>query len=101
MRLLDSFSQLFSQLTGQQLKILLEMKHLYQKVSIQPNAIITQLKEKVGPESQVYFEQIQKHLQGPFSLTDNPTFAGANSLELWLPVKNVELFCEKCGTSLF
>jgi len=97
MAILDAFSQLFAALAGEQLKILLETKHLYQKVSIEPKDIVTQVMEKVLPDKrQVYFAELVKGMQQRLTLTENPTFAGVNTLQLWLPVKNVKLFCEKC-----
>ena len=94
----DVFSRLFSVFTGEQLKILLETKHLYQKVSIQPNATIEQAVKNVSPMHQrSTIEEIDRALQGHIRLTENATFSGANSLDLWLPVKNVKLFCTKCG----
>jgi hypothetical protein len=95
MAILDSFSQLFAVLTGEQLKILLETKHLYQKVSIQPTAIITQLKEKLGGDKEYYLGKIQEGLRQRLNLTERPTFTG-DTLDLWLPVKNIKLFCERC-----
>jgi hypothetical protein len=93
--ILDGFSQLFAAFAGEQLKALLETKHLYQKVSIQPTAIISQLMEKAGDAQKYWFGEIQKVLKQQLSLTERPTFGGANC-ELWLLVKNVKLFCEKC-----
>jgi hypothetical protein len=98
MAIYDAFSQLFSALAGEQLKMLLETKHLYQRVSIEPNAIITKLIESVAQNHQhVVRSEIQKDMQEQITVTDNPTFTGANTLQLWLPVKNVKLFCIKCA----
>ena len=38
----------------------------------------------------------KKGLREPLEVTDNPTFVGGNSLQLYLPAKNVKLFCVKC-----
>jgi hypothetical protein len=97
MAILDSFSQLFTIRTGEQLKTLLETKHLYQRVSIQSNDIVTPLIEKVIPGHQSnYLGQIQKGIRGRLILTENATFDGLNNLQLWLPLKNVKLFCIEC-----
>src|ERR1700728_4410950 len=99
MPILDTFSQLFSAFTGEQLKLLLETKHLYQKVSILPDAaIVTQLMEKEVQKGHQahYASEIQNGLQESITLTENPAFGGMNTLQLWLPVKNVKLCCVKC-----
>jgi hypothetical protein len=54
------------------------------------------MKNVVGSQQPFYSSEIQKGLQKPLSLTDTPAFSGANHLQLWLPVKNVKLFCVKC-----
>ena len=101
MKFFDLFSQRFAELTGEQLKVLLETKHLYQKVSIQPDLITTNLVKKQIAESprdtpDFYVQHIQKGLTERLSLTENPTFDGLNKIQLWLPVRNVKLFCVKC-----
>jgi hypothetical protein len=97
MALLDSFSRLFAALAEEQLKVLLETKHIYQKVSIQPETIISSLMKNVVQAQQAnHSSTIQKGLQQKFDLTETPTFIEANVLQLFIPVRNVKLFCQKC-----
>jgi hypothetical protein len=99
MAALDTFSQLFAGLAGEQLKLLLETKHIYQKVSIQPSAIISKAMHSVVKSNQpVYSTAIERGLQRNLVLAENPTFGSGDAIELFLPVKNVKLFCQTCGT---
>jgi hypothetical protein len=73
----DAFSQLFCALAGELLKELLETKHLYQKVSIQPTEIITKVAARVLQGQQPFIvSEIQKGMQEQITVTDNPTFVG-------------------------
>src|SRR6266853_6514060 len=70
---LASFSQLFAGFTGEQLKTLLETRHLYQKVSIYPTDIIRPLKEKFGPEREYHLDEIQKRSATAIHLRHRPS----------------------------
>jgi len=97
MVILDAFSQLFAVFTGEQLKVLLETKHIYQKVSIQPDTILNDVMKNVLKADQPHISSlIRKGLQEPLDLTESPAFSGANEIRLWLTVRNVKLFCQKC-----
>lgn len=85
-------------LLADQLKALLEGKHIYQRVSINPNPIVKEWRGKVYPSEQDKFdrkvdlalERIQ--FTPASSLTDQPTQGQQHLL-----VRNVKVFCGECG----
>lgn len=86
---------------AEQLRILLETKHLYQSARIDFEKIVTEMREKVISAYRVDFDNRVQQIPAQFTLTGaTQTLVGRIGIEipLWLltPV-NVKLFCEKCN----
>jgi hypothetical protein len=96
---LDTFSLIFAHDSKQRLKLLLEEKHLYQKVRLSADDILKTHGDKIFvPQNRKHYEgEIHKALQGALNATAENQKFQTGEVELVLPVTNVKLFCEKCG----
>ena len=89
MPLMDNITLQFATMAGNQLRKLLETQHLYQKVSIDAKELLDSLNPAA---TAVHLGTI---LNTKLTLTENPT-VHTNVLSLYLPVRNVKLFCGRC-----
>jgi hypothetical protein len=86
---------------AEQLRILLETKHLYQSARIDFEKIVTEIREKVIFAYRLDFDNHVQQIPAQFTLTSiNQSLVGRTGVEipllLLMPV-NVKLFCEKCN----
>jgi len=95
--------KLFSKLASDQLKALLETKHLYQRVAIDPSGEIDPITAGVVEGERESFEKFAEDLsQERFAFSEGPLFAvsrnpSAGPIEvLCLTVSNIKLFCGSC-----
>ncbi len=87
-------------LAAAQLKVLLETRHLYQKLAIDVGPIQARLKEGViVAEKQSFDNLVKRELAGAFAVSEKQLSAqGGNRPLLTLILGNVKLFCAKCDS---
>jgi hypothetical protein len=96
------FTVELGQAMSEQLKVLLETKHLYQKVSISPEKLVAAFKQRVEGGSLRPFEELaQKFLaSASFTPAEQQIFIVErdNTQEPWLTLSlsGVKLFCYEC-----
>lgn len=89
---------------SEQLKLLLETKHLYQKVSISPEELASEFKQRVAPASLRPFEELAQEFLASVSFTpaDRQLFFGGRDNipepQLTLLINGLKLFCCECDT---
>jgi hypothetical protein len=98
------FTHELNQQLGAQLKVLLETKHLYQKVCVDPDPIEREVLAHV--ESRDLKERVERTIQklrrtrllpvGGTELRSVPAEGGQEIVDLCLVVLNVRLFCTQC-----
>jgi hypothetical protein len=96
---IKAFPYRFMQFTAERLRVLLEEKHLYQKVSLNPSDIIKELlKEVFKSEHEAYVAMAAEISSGNFLVSDKHQFTEpGHRLKLCLIVSNVKLFCSTCN----
>jgi hypothetical protein len=104
----EKFRYQFSAFAAERLKLLLETKHLYQKVSLLPEELLASLsparveKQVMAPiviedEKDLFERQAAAFFQGRLSITEKQLFDTTNRPTPCLVVGNVKLFCSTCG----
>jgi hypothetical protein len=97
------FTVELGQAISEQLKVLLETKHLYQKVSISPEKLVAAFKQRVEPASLRPFEKLTHELLASVSFTpaDQQLFLlerdGIKMPLLTLSLSGLKLFCSECN----
>ena len=92
-----------SQAMSEQLKVLLETKHLYQKVLISPEKLVAAFKQRVAPASLRPFEELTKELLASVSFipAKEQLFReerdGPRKAEFTLLLSGLKLFCSDCN----
>jgi hypothetical protein len=90
--------------TARELRVLLEAKHIYQKVSVDPNHLVEEVKRAVVASDLMAFEtrlrriketRFAPSLHGPLHMAERD---GSESLIPTLVVQNVKLYCAKCDS---
>src|SRR5713226_1876029 len=97
----EKFTYHFSVFIGERLRLLLETKHLYQKLSILPKEIHAQLREKIiaVSEKEDFDSRVKEFISGQFAITDKQLFHEPGHIPLLcLIISNVKLFCSECVT---
>jgi hypothetical protein len=101
----DKFRYRLAEFTADQLKLLLETKHLYQKVSLQPDDLLAELappapsKEALGRienQNETFQQLASSFLNERLTVSDTLVFDNKQPVRC-LVVGNVKLFCAKCG----
>jgi hypothetical protein len=101
----NKFRYQVTQFATEQLKLLLETKHLYQRVSLQPDAILADLTPvepatpfgRIGPSEKAEFEEsVASFFSQPLRLAEDLLYEDKQLIRC-LVVSNVKLFCTKCG----
>lgn len=99
---LEKFRYQFTPFAAERLKLLLETKHLYQKLSIEPKEILAKLREGLASmvgEKGEFDRFVGKVLSGRLALADKQLFDASGQIPIvCLIVGNVKLFCSKCNT---
>jgi hypothetical protein len=95
----EKFRYQFTAFAAERLKLLLETKHIYQKVSLAPDEISAKLKKGMVPLGVEEFDRgAIRVLSGRFQLTDKQMFQEPGHIPIvCLIVGNVKLFCSKCN----
>lgn len=97
---IERFRYLFVQFVAEQLKLLLETKHLYQKVSLAPDEINKKLLQgmaQIVGERENFMRFVQAYTVGSFTVTDKPLINEQTKHPIMtLIVGNVKLFCSDC-----
>lgn len=104
----EKFRYQYNAFVAGRLKLLLETKHLYQKVSLQPEELLATLSppartvQSVGgmrteDEKWLFETQAAGFTQGRLVITDKQLFDNTNRPTPSLVVGNVKLFCSTCG----
>jgi hypothetical protein len=89
---------------SEQLKVLLETKHLYQKVSISPEKLVSAFKQRVESASLRPFDELTQDFLGSASFTPAGSqlfLLGRDNLKqpkLTLILSGLKLFCADCGS---
>lgn len=89
---------------SEQLKRLLETKHLYQKVSVSPDQLLVAFRQRVQPPSLPFFDQLIQDYLGSASFTPADRqlfFIGKDNLKQpksTLILGGAKLFCSECGS---
>jgi len=92
----EKFKREFNRLAAEKLKVLLETKHLYQKLSIDTRDLLNRFKPQLHTSEWNSFEMlVARFLGGKFSVTDK-TPKDDEPPTLTLLVGNVKLFCSAC-----
>jgi hypothetical protein len=101
---INGFATLFNERLAQQIKILLEQKHLYQKVNIDPGAVQQLILEHVKPsERRVVENEILRLCRDRLIPTSGgelrsvPVAGGVETVEVGLIIPNTRLFCTTCN----
>lgn len=86
-------------LLADQLKVLLERKHIYQRVSVDPKPILVEWRGKVYPSELKAFDHTADLTLGRIQFTpaDNLTEISTGVPQPNLLVQNVKVFCMECG----
>jgi hypothetical protein len=98
-----NFVQSLSREAGDHLKILLETKHMYQKVSIDLQRLLAEAETFVpGDEKKRFQSAVASAVEWPLSpATDQLYLAESNGAQTPIPIlllRNVKLFCSKCDS---
>lgn len=104
----EKFRYQFNVFVAERLRLLLETRHLYQKVSLLPEELLAKLSpppvEKrilapivIGDEKDLFERQAADYFQGRLSITEKQLFDMHNRPTPCLVVGNVKLFCSTCG----
>jgi hypothetical protein len=86
-----------------QLRVLLEQKHLYQRVEVEPAEIWKELKPHVVSNGEWVRSNVEGTLATMLFITANPRAAATNpdsrskAIPPTLLLENVRLYCERCG----
>jgi hypothetical protein len=98
----DKFRYSFNTFVAERLKLLLETKHLYQRLSIAPEDICAKLREgiaNVADERDSFDRLVEAFISVKFAIADKPLFHQPGNIPIpCLAVGNVKLCCSKCGT---
>lgn len=103
----EKFRYRVAEFTTGQLRLLLETKHLYQKVSLQPNELLAELappfpkKDSLGhigeDENETFRRLASAFLDERLTVSDKLVFNDKKRPVRCLVVGNVKLFCAKCS----
>ena len=100
---INEFAGQLSEELAKQLKLLLEEKHLYQKVSVDPEPIQQRILAQCAmPGRNIVEEGIRAHRESRLVLASGsvlsmvPRGGGLPTVSLCLIIKNVRLFCVQC-----
>jgi hypothetical protein len=96
----DRFRYVFNNFIAEQLRLLFETKHLYQKLSIAPDEIYTTLIQAmpaVPAFKEDFANRVRQFTGAKFTVADRPLTATGKPIPC-LVVGNVKLFCSKCDT---
>ncbi len=101
---INAFTHDLNEQFAAQLKVLLESKHLYQRVSVAPDPIEAQVLEHA--DSPDLKDRVERDIQklrrsrlfpvGGNELRTVPVEGGQEVVDLCLVIRNVRLFCTKC-----
>src|SRR6266567_4240026 len=98
----DKFRYQFNSFVAERLQFLLENKHLYQKLSIEPLDLLAVLRKGVSSlvgEREGLDSFVNHFLDGRFTISDKILFREPGHIpQLCLRVSNVKLFCATCHT---
>jgi len=102
----EKFRHRVAEFTAGQLRLLLETKHLYQKVSVQPDELLAELappapkKDSLGHigenENEAFRRLASTFLDERLTVSDTVVFDNKKPVRC-LVVGNVKLFCANCG----
>jgi hypothetical protein len=102
----EKFRQRVAEFTAGQLRLLLETKHLYQKVSLQPNELLAELAPpaptksllgQIGENENETFQRLASSFLDETLTVSNMLVIDNKQPARCLVVGNVKLFCAKCG----
>jgi len=101
---ISALTQLLSRAVGAGLKSLLEAKHLYQKVTIDPHQFLAAVRQRVLPAVQHNFDTMASPLLASARFTPAQELlfieerTGIRTAVLTLLLTNMKVFCAECGS---
>jgi len=100
----STLTQVLSRAVGAGLRTLLEAKHLYQKIAIDPDQFVAAIRKRLTPGAEHFFDAMAPQLLASARFTPAQELlfveerTGIKTAVLTLLLANVKVFCDGCGS---